>query len=148
MLWKLAIPMEKVGRGEETMKVKGFNHITLNVRNLDSTLSFYSEVLGMNIRHKGRRDAYLEWGTAWICIVEEPFHHEVDSRHLGMDHVAFFIEEEDFDEAVKILKERQVNIVREVIQRGKGRAINFVDVNGIEFELHTSTLDERMKVWK
>jgi catechol 2,3-dioxygenase-like lactoylglutathione lyase family enzyme len=62
--------------------------------------------------------------------------------------VAFFIDEQDFAEAVKKLKANDVTIVREPTRRGRGLSVNFLDPDGTQLELHTSTLAERMKVWK
>jgi len=69
-------------------------------------------------------------------------------QRLGMDHIAFYISEEHFYDAVELLKKHQVPIVRGPIQRGVGMSVNFLDPDGTELELHTSTLEERMKVWK
>lgn len=130
------------------MLVKGFNHLTINVKNLDRSLDFYTEVLGMRIRHRGNKDAYLEWGAAWICLIERENYCEDLKDKLGVDHVAFYIEDEHFQDAVKLLHEHKVHIVRGPIQRGMGWSINFLDPDGTQLELHTSNLEERMKVWK
>lgn len=130
------------------MKVTGFSHITINVRNLQTSLDFYHGILGMTLRHRGRTDAYLEWGSAWVCLVERRDAGEHAGGFAGMDHVAFYIAENDFNEAVGILKQSNVTIVRGPIQRGVGWSVNFLDPDGIQLELHTSTLDERMKIWR
>ncbi|AIQ59318.1 VOC family protein [Paenibacillus borealis] len=130
------------------MKVTGFSHITLNVRDLQTSLDFYHGILGMTIRHRGRTDAYLEWGSAWVCLIERAGTEEHAEGFAGMDHVAFYIAENDFKEAVDILHHNNVTIVRGPIQRGTGWSINFLDPDGIQLELHTSTLDERMEIWR
>jgi len=130
------------------MFVRGFNHLTINVQNLARALDFYTQVLGMTIRHRGATDAYLEWGTAWICLVEQKNYAENKDRQLGVDHIAFYIEDEHFQDAVKVLQENDVHIVRGPVKRGLGWSINFLDPDGTQLELHTSNLEERMKVWK
>lgn len=130
------------------MKVTGFSHITINVRDLQTSLDFYHGILGMILRHRGRTDAYLEWGSAWVCLVERAGTEDHAEGFAGMDHVAFYIAENDFNEAVGILKQSNVPIVRGPIQRGVGWSVNFLDPDGIQLELHTSTLDERMKIWR
>lgn len=130
------------------MKVTGFSHITLNVRDLQRSLEFYNGILGMTIRHRGRSDAYLEWGSAWVCLVERKDTKDHAGGFAGMDHVAFAIAEHGFKEALDILKQNNVTIVRGPIQRGVGWSVNFVDPDGIQLELHTSTLDERMEIWR
>jgi catechol 2,3-dioxygenase-like lactoylglutathione lyase family enzyme len=129
------------------MNVQGFSHVTINVGDLDRSLQFYVEVLQMNLVHRGRKDAYLEWGSAWICLQERP-EKTKQQEQLGVDHVAFYMDEKDFDTAVRHLQENNVEIVRGPIKRGFGWSINFLDPDGTQLELHTSTLTERMKVWK
>lgn len=38
--------------GDDQMKVTGFSHITLKVRDLKASLEFYQGILGMNVRHR------------------------------------------------------------------------------------------------
>jgi catechol-2,3-dioxygenase len=129
------------------MNVQGFSHVTINVSDLNRSLSFYLDVLKMQLVHRGRKDVYLEWGRAWICLQERPEKAE-QREQLGVDHVAFYINEKDFAMAVKHLQENNVEIVRGPIKRGLGWSVNFLDPDGTQLELHTSTLAERMKVWQ
>ncbi|MBT2290785.1 VOC family protein [Paenibacillus albidus] len=130
------------------MKVKGFNHLTVNVKNLRESLHFYAEILGLQVVHKGNKDAYLEWGSAWICLVEQPEYEESVPNAAGIDHIAFSIEEEHFAEAVEILRTYNIPITRGPVKRGIGWSVNFLDPDGTRLELHTSNLAERMSVWK
>jgi len=127
------------------MKVTGFNHVTIRVSDLETSLDFYRDVLGMELVHRGRIDAYLEWGHAWVCLVEREG--EDGEATLGVDHVAFSIEEEDFDEAVEILRNHRVSVIRGPEARGGGRVINFLDPDHTQLELNTGNLHDRMKVW-
>jgi catechol 2,3-dioxygenase-like lactoylglutathione lyase family enzyme len=129
------------------VRVRGFSHVTIDVCNLERSLSFYTGVLGMRLVNKARHDAYLEWGDAWICLQERPNLPEPRAQ-LGVNHVAFFIALEDFEHAVEELQKAGVTIVRGPIQRGVGWTVNFLDPDGTQLELHTSTLEERMRVWK
>ncbi|WP_199618114.1 VOC family protein [Paenibacillus alkalitolerans] len=130
------------------MMVQGFSHVTINVRDLSKSLTFYRDMLGMKVRHLVNTDAYLEWGTAWICIIERSDYEQVTHKHIGTDHIAFYISEKHFNEAVEILEKHNVKIVRGPIKRGVGWSVNFLDPDGTELELHTSTLEKRMTVWK
>lgn len=103
------------------------------------------EILRATLVHKGRKDAYLEWGPIWICLQERNCS---DTRSgSGIHHIAFTIDEKGFQEAVQLLKEKKVPIVREPLKRGKGWSINFLAPDSVQFELHTSNLKERMEVW-
>ncbi|MHB1957253.1 VOC family protein [Alicyclobacillus sp. ALC3] len=128
-------------------ETKGFSHVTINVSNLEPSLRFYTGTLGMKLVHQGRQDAYLEWGTAWICLQERP---ELMSQQfqLGVDHVALYVTPAEFHSMVELLLEANTPIVRGPVERGGGWIVNFLDPDGTQLEFHTGTLTERMKVWK
>ena len=86
--------------------------------------------------------------SAWICLQERE-HGAAAGRELawGVDHLAFHIDQVDFDAAVDALRQVGVMIVRGPVQRGAGWSVNFLDPDGVQLELHTATLAERMTVW-
>jgi metallothiol transferase len=129
------------------MEVRGFSHVTIRVRDLGTSLRFYVDLLGMRLRHRGNRDVYLEWGKAWICLLERPELEAAEKRSFGVDHVAFYMEEMDFHQAVNRLREHGVRIVRGPVVRGGGWTVNFLDPDGTELELHTGTLEKRLEQW-
>ncbi|MFD1428373.1 VOC family protein [Kroppenstedtia sanguinis] len=129
------------------MKVTGFNHVTIRVSDLQRSRKFYQGILGMELVHQGRRDVYLEGGTAWICLMEREGERMDASAGPGVDHVAFTIVDEDFDEAVERLRDHQVRIIRGPMERGGGRVLNFLDPDGTQLELYTGSLAGRMKNW-
>lgn len=126
---------------------KGFSHVTINVSDLHASLVFYVETLEMKLVHRARRDAYLEWGDAWICL-QERSELPPQERQLGVDHVALYIDPDEFHAAVNTLRAAGVSIVRGPVERGGGWTVNFLDPDGTQLELHTGILEERMKVWK
>jgi catechol 2,3-dioxygenase-like lactoylglutathione lyase family enzyme len=132
--------------GRKIMKVRGFNHLTLNISSLDKSIHFYENILGCKLVHKGRIDCYLEWGDAWICLQERaelaPLSHQI-----RVDHIAFSLGEDEFHKAVHRLQEFSVRIVRGPLKRGGGWTINFLDPDGIQLELHTASLQKRMAEW-
>jgi catechol 2,3-dioxygenase-like lactoylglutathione lyase family enzyme len=65
--------------------VSGFSHVTLNVSNLAVALRFYVDVLGMRLVHGGEHDAYLAWGSAWICVQEQE-RGDAATAWCGVDH--------------------------------------------------------------
>ncbi|TBL80197.1 VOC family protein [Paenibacillus thalictri] len=128
--------------------MKGFNHVTIRVSDLTASLAFYCGILGMELVHQGRTDAYLEWGAAWICLLERKQLQPMPGEEAyGVDHVALSIENSGFDAAVERLKQAAVPIVRGPIERGGGRVVNFLDPDGTQLEWNTGSLAGRMKVW-
>ncbi|WP_201716868.1 VOC family protein [Rossellomorea arthrocnemi] len=127
------------------MNISGFNHLTIDTSSVEKSMPFYLEIMQATLIHKGRRDAYLEWGPIWICLQEKD--NLGTSCGYGIHHIAFSIDEEAFFEAVQRLKEKKVRIVRGPSRRGKGWSVNFLAPDNVQFELHTSNLVERMEVW-
>lgn len=127
-------------------RFKGFSHVTIDVSDLETSLQFYLETLDLRLVHRGRKDAYLEWGTAWICLQER---RELprQQRQLGVDHVAFYIDPNAFHTVVEALHSANVPVVRGPIERGGGFTINFLDPDGTQLEFHTATLADRMMGW-
>ncbi|MBU7318689.1 Fos family putative thiol transferase [Paenibacillus oleatilyticus] len=128
------------------MKATGFNHVTIRVSDLSRSLLFYESLLGMKLVHRGRLDVYLEWGSAWVCLIERSCESS-EKPGYGVDHIAFSIADEDFHDAACKLQQAGVPIVRGPLERGGGYSINFLDPDGTELELFTGSLAERMKGW-
>ncbi|WP_425589847.1 VOC family protein [Fictibacillus fluitans] len=128
--------------------ILGINHLTLTVNSLMRSLSFYVDVLGAVLVHRGRTDAYIEWGPVWICLLERGEANRAEAGRAGMDHVAFTISDSDFDHAVEALKAHSVRMIRGPVARGDGRCVNFLDPDGIQLELNTGSLSGRMKDWR
>jgi catechol 2,3-dioxygenase-like lactoylglutathione lyase family enzyme len=126
-------------------ETRGLNHITIFVRDLKQSIEFYTEILRMKMVHHGDDYAYLESGTTWFCISQKPLENE-KSEQLGVHHISLTVSPEEFDQAVAHLRENHVPIVRGPITRGKGKTVNFLDPDGLQWEFHTSNLSERMTI--
>jgi catechol-2,3-dioxygenase len=130
------------------VNVQGINHITIRVSNIESSKTFYRNVLGAKIVHKGNTDIYLDVGGVWLCLIEMVNAKPIDKNQIGVDHVAFTVSEEHFPKAVQLLRELKVEIARGPIQRGGGNTVSFNDPDGNVIEFFTGSLQERMKNWK
>ncbi len=82
-------------------------------------------------------------GDVWICAMEgEPL------TERTYNHLSFKISEEDFDVYIRRIKAIGVDIKPERPRvRGEGRSIYFYDFDNHLFELHTGTLEERLKTY-
>ncbi|MFC0238767.1 VOC family protein [Fictibacillus phosphorivorans] len=129
-------------------KVNGINHITIRVSNLEKSVTFYMNVLGAKIVHKGNTDIYLDVGGVWLCLLEIKDAKPMDRNQIGVDHFAFTVSKEHFPKAVLLLREQNIEITRGPIARGGGDTISFNDPDGNEIEFFTGSLEERMKNWK
>ena len=124
--------------------VRGINHITLAVRDLEASFVFYTKVLGLRPVARWHRGAYLETGGNWVCLSLDE---EARSGSLPeYTHVAFTVDEADFSDAVEKLRRAGVECWQE--NRSPGESFYFVDPNGHKLEIHASDLAARVKALK
>ena len=71
--------------------LQGINHITIAVSNLDRSLAFYAELLGMKAHVRWDTGAYLSLADMWFCL-------SCDTPIPNQDysHIALTIAEKDF----------------------------------------------------
>jgi len=121
--------------------VKGINHVTLAVRDLEVSFRFYAEVLGLSPRARWHKGAYLEAGEGWICLsLDQATRSESLPEYT---HAAFTVEAVDFARAVETLKAAGAKCWQE--NRSPGDSFYFLDPDGHKLEIHTSNLQERLK---
>jgi len=87
------------------------------------------------------REKFFLINNQWIAIME--------GQALGertYNHIAFKIKEEEFDEYHKRVLELGVDFKQPRSRvEGEGRSLYFYDFDNHLFELHTGTLDDRLK---
>lgn len=128
--------------------IKGINHITFSVSNLAHSIKFYKNILGAKPLVSGRTTAYFDLKGLWLALNEEKDvpRFEVDPTYT---HIAFSIDETDFDKFVAQLKQNHVKILqgRTRDERDK-RSVYFVDPDGHRLECHTGTLNDRLTYYR
>jgi len=119
--------------------INGINHITLSVKNIDESFKFYKEILGLKPIMKSEISAYFKAGTIWIALVKD------ESKINGSDysHIAFNIDFKDFND----LKNKIKNYGTKEWQKNKteGDSLYFLDPSGNKLEIHSNSLDDRIK---
>lgn len=130
------------------MNIKGINHLTFSVSDLERSVGFYQSVFDAKLLIKGKSTAYFDLNGIWIALnLEEDIpRSEIKESYT---HIAFSIEDSEFDKVYEHLEKLKVNILKGRPRNSQDKkSIYFTDPNGHKFEFHTGTLRDRMDYYK
>ena len=117
------------------MPIKGLNHLLFSVSDLEKSIEFYQKVFEAKLLVKGRNTAYFDLNGIWLALnVEKNIpRNEISQSYT---HIAFLIEEAEFDEMYDRLKELNVNILSGRTRKEKDKnSIYFTDLDGYYWEV-------------
>jgi catechol 2,3-dioxygenase-like lactoylglutathione lyase family enzyme len=130
------------------IRVRQFDHVNLNVADVDRSVRFYTEVLGLPVV---RRDVDVDGAVTFVSVKAGPqiidFRPrpeyrppaEPDPRVQGYNHLALVIEPVDPRELIAYLRGRGVEIQRGPVDNGGaygiGTAVYFYDPDRYVVEL-------------
>lgn len=134
----------------DSIKITELDHIVLNVRNIDRSLAFYAQVLGL----KEERLQEFKEGKAGFPSVRINEHTIIDLFPLkgaeaqgkspektqgNLNHFCLVVEKEDFSGIVDYLRGHGVAIRQGPVSRwgarGRATSVYFLDPDGNEIEI-------------
>ena len=131
--------------------IEGLSHITLIVSDLERATHFLTHVFeAKEVYSSGEntfsisKEKYFFINGLWFVIMEGTPHSE-----KSYNHIALKVSEADFDMYVNRVEILDLEIIegRDRIN-GEGRSLYFYDYDNHLFELHTGTLDQRLKTYE
>ncbi len=124
--------------------IKGINHITFSVSNLDRSFDFYRNILGFKPLMKNNKSAYFLAGDLWFCIEED-----LKARTETLPdytHVAFSIDSKDYLHFTENIIKSGVKLFKE--NKSEGDSLYFLDPDGHKLEIHVGDWQTRMANYK
>ena len=120
--------------------VRGINHVTFAVSDLDRSIDFYQNTLGMSVKKNFGSGAYLEAGNDWICLSLDP--NAKSKAETDYTHVAFDVDDMNFDILKSKLCAQRACKWKE--NKSEGRSFYFLDPDGHKLEIHVGSLQSRL----
>ncbi|WP_444995485.1 fosfomycin resistance glutathione transferase [Aliikangiella sp. IMCC44359] len=122
--------------------LRGLNHITLAVSDIENSLEFYEQALGFHAHVKWDSGAYLTLGELWLCLSRD------SAVQVGKDytHIAFDVAKSDFPLLCQKLNE--LGVVEWKTNCSEGGSLYILDPDGHQLEVHSGDLESRLKSLK
>jgi len=122
------------------IEIQGIDHVALNVKDIDKSVEFYTNVIGLKVTErepsKPGIEYFLDCGSSLVGIIQaqdlenaHPFAHE----GLGANHFSFRLKAKDFDSFLQRLEENDVKI-EYAKKREKSWSLYFYDLDGNKLE--------------
>ncbi|MEL6384645.1 MAG: fosfomycin resistance glutathione transferase [Cyanobacteria bacterium J06626_18] len=120
--------------------IKGLNHVTLAVADVEAAFTFYKDVLDCQPLARWQRGAYLLAGDVWLCLSLDPATRSAPLPEYT--HLAFTIAADDFANWRSRLDAAQVPQWQE--NTSDGNSLYFLDPDGHKLELHVGDWRSRL----
>ena len=123
--------------------IKGICHFGLSVAELDESVRFYTEILGLQMTERREKDAFFLVGTDDVMALiqypggSEPFDAAMRPKNWGKAFTHFGLAAESSKAVFEFqehLRSNNVKIVKEAYERWDGASLYFLDPNGYTLE--------------
>ena len=117
-----------------------FNHLTLSIRDLARSTSFYRDIVGLHLEADWDRGAYLTAGATWICLSLDP--NTRSGPFPEYTHIAFGCEAAEFETRAARIRRSGAPVWKE--NSSEGDSLYFLDPDGHKLELRSGDLQTRL----
>ena len=127
--------------------IKGINHLTFSVSNLDVSISFYKQVFGANLLFRDERTVYFDLAGLWLALNVQDNIPRTEIRQ-SYTHVAFTIDVIDMAEMTARLQRLDVALLPDRPRgESEGQSLYFADPDSHLLEVHTGSLATRLQAY-
>ena len=81
---RLALLSINQSRQSKLARAVGFNHIALEVGDIEQALAFYSRILDFKLRGKHKDTAFIDLGDQFLALQKGPSQPAGSGRHFGL----------------------------------------------------------------
>ena len=131
------------------IKVKGVDHAAISVKDLEKSLEFYTNIIGLKITKreysKPGIEVFLDCGDALLGLIQGDAageKHLLQDNGLGGNHVSFRVHTKDFDTCVEDFKKNKITITF-TKKREKSWSCYFLDPDGNKLEITAWPLEDK-----
>ena len=121
---------------------KAIDHLALKVTDMDKTLHFYNQVLGLELLRtsgpnaEGGRSAVVQAGGQKIDLFYRPDFVSADKdKPVGMDHLCLIMDTASVEDLVTHLQQAEVEIFWGPVERQSSTSVYVYDPDGVHVEL-------------
>ena len=123
--------------------IKGAGHFGISVADLDESIAFYEDVLGLTVSTRREKDAFIQVGEADVLALlqypggKDAFDTEARPKYRGKAFTHFGLSAPSMEAVFAFqdrLREAGVPIVKEAYERWDGGSFYFQDPNGHTLE--------------
>ena len=118
-----------------TLQLKALDHVGLLVSDLDRSLQFYVDALGMELMRRRDGAAVIKIGDQELNLFCVPGRAAVPDEPHRIDHFCLTVAYADADDLIAALGEAGIAIARGPIARRDGVAVFISDPDGVKVEL-------------
>ncbi|MBN1497967.1 MAG: VOC family protein [Spirochaetes bacterium] len=114
--------------------IESINHIGITVSNLEESVKFYKELFDFDTIDKasGPGLTFMRVADVTIGLYEVPGFKNADNSKT---RISLYVDEEDFEDAVEEIQDREIEIVFGPENIRKGKTVVFLDPDKNQIEL-------------